>query len=134
MTESAVGIVLISHSTTLAEGAVEMVSQIAAGARVLPAGGTDDGRLGTSTERIAAAIAAADTGGGVLLIPDMGSSVLSARSVLADLDPRPEGQQIQLVDAPFIEGAVAAAVAASAGLDLAAVVTAAEEARDVRKF
>jgi PTS hybrid protein len=64
----------------------------------------------------------------------MGSSVLSARAVLADLDPRPEGQQIQLVDAPFIEAAVAAAVAASVGLDLAAVATAAEDARDVRKF
>jgi phosphoenolpyruvate---glycerone phosphotransferase subunit DhaM len=134
VTESSVGIVLISHSTKLAEGAVEMVSQIAAGARVFAAGGADDGRLGTSTERVAAAIAEADTGGGVLLIPDMGSSVLSARAVLADLDPRPEGQQIQLVDAPFIEGAVAAAVAASVGLDLAAVATAAEDARDVRKL
>src|SRR5205814_1454592 len=60
-----VGIVLISHSSGLAEGAAELVGQIAAGTRVVPAGGTDDGRLGTSTDRIAAAIAAADTGDGV---------------------------------------------------------------------
>ena len=39
-----------------------------------------------------------------------------------------------LVDAPFIEGAVAAAVAASGGLDLEMVASAAEEARDVRKL
>jgi dihydroxyacetone kinase phosphotransfer subunit len=129
-----VGIVLISHSGQLAEGAADLAGQIAGGARVIPAGGTADGRLGTSTERIAAAISAADTGDGVLLIPDLGSSVLSARSLLADLDPEQDGKRIQLADAPFIEGAVAAAVAAGAGFDLAAVAHAAEEARDVRKL
>ena len=129
-----VGIVLISHSSGLAAGAAELVGQIAAGARVVPAGGTDDGRLGTSTERIAAAIATADTGDGVLLVPDMGSSVLSALALLADLDPESSGKRVRLADAPFVEGAVAAAVAASGGLDLTAVATAAEEARDVRKL
>jgi phosphoenolpyruvate---glycerone phosphotransferase subunit DhaM len=129
-----VGIVLISHSSSLAAGAAELVGQIAGAARVVPAGGTDDGRLGTSTERIAAAITAADTGDGVLLIPDLGSAVLSARSLLADHDPAANGGTIRLADAPFIEGAVAAAVAASAGLDLAAVAHAAEEARDARKL
>jgi len=129
-----VGIILISHSSRLAEGATELVRQIAAGARVMPAGGTDDGRLGTSTERIAAAIAAADTGDGVLLIPDLGSSVLSALALLSDLDPQASGKHVRLADAPFVEGAVAAAVAASGGLDLTAVASAAEEARDVRKL
>src|SRR4030095_16540545 len=70
-----VGIVLISHSRRIAEGAAELVGQIARGVRVIPAGGTEDGRIGTSTDRIAAAIAAADTGDGVLLIADLGSSV-----------------------------------------------------------
>jgi dihydroxyacetone kinase phosphotransfer subunit len=129
-----VGIVLISHSSGLADGAAELASQIAGDARVVPAGGTDDGRLGTSTERISAAISAADTGDGVLLIPDLGSSVLSALTLLADLDPQRDGMQVRLADTPFIEGAVAAAVAAGAGLDLAAVARAAEEARDARKL
>jgi phosphoenolpyruvate---glycerone phosphotransferase subunit DhaM len=129
-----VGIVLISHSRSLAEGAAELVGQIAGGARVVPAGGTDDGRLGTSTDRIGAAIAAANTGDGVLLIPDLGSAVLSARSVLDELDPERSGKRILLADAPFIEGAVAAAVAASGGLDLGTVASAAEEARHVRKL
>jgi PTS hybrid protein len=129
-----VGIVLISHSKGLAEGAAELAGQIAGGARVIPAGGTDDGRLGTSTELIGAAITAADTGDGVLLIPDLGSAVLSARSVLAELDPENGGKRIMLVDAPFIEGAVAAAVAASGGLDLEMVANAAEEARGARKL
>src|SRR5690242_6905668 len=129
-----VGIVLISHSSRLADGAAELVSQVAGSSLVMAAGGTDDGRLGTSTERITAAITAADTGDGVLLLPDMGSSVLSALAVLADLVPGPDGPQVRLVDAPFIEGAVAAGVAASVGLDLSAVATAAEEARDARKL
>jgi len=128
-----VGIVLISHSSGLAHGAVELVTQIAGRVRVIGAGGTDDGRLGTSTERIAAAIAAADNGDGVVLIPDLGSSVLAALSLLGDLDP-PQDKRVLLADAPFIEGAVAAAVAASTGLDINAVVAAAEEARHVRKL
>ena len=129
-----VGIVLISHSSGLAQGAAELIGQIAAGVRVIPAGGTEDGRLGTSTERSTAAIAAADTGHGVLLIPDLGSSVLSALSLLDDLNPHHNDQHILLADAPFLEGAVAAAVAASTGLDLSTVAAAAQEARDVRKL
>jgi dihydroxyacetone kinase phosphotransfer subunit len=128
-----VGIVLISHSSGLAEGAAELAAQIAGGARVVPAGGTEDGRLGTSTRRIVEAIAEADQGLGVLLIPDLGSSVLSARAVLAELDQDAD-PRVVLADAPFVEGAVAAGVAASIGADLAAVARAAEEARDARKL
>ena len=127
-----VGIVLVSHSPALAEGAAELVGQIAGGARVVPAGGTEDGQLGTSSRLIGEAIAKADQGAGVLLIPDLGSAVLTARSVLAELDA--DGPVVALADAPFIEGAVAAGVAASIGLDLAAVARAAEEARDARKL
>lgn len=129
-----VGIVLISHSARLAQGAAELAGQIAGGARVIAAGGTDDGRLGTSTGRIAAAISTANQGSGVLLIPDLGSSVLSALALLSDLNARHDEKWILLADAPFIEGAVAAAVAASAGFDLRTVAAAAEDARDVRKF
>jgi PTS hybrid protein len=125
-----VGIVLISHSRGLAEGTAELVGQIAGGARVVPAGGTEDGQLGTSTRLILDAVAKADQGAGVVLIPDLGSSVLSARSVLGELDRA----RVVLADAPFVEGAVAAGVAASVGADLASVARAAEEARDARKL
>src|SRR5438046_9008885 len=43
------GIVLISHSSGLAAGPAELAGQIAGGSRVVPAGGTEDGQLGTST-------------------------------------------------------------------------------------
>jgi dihydroxyacetone kinase phosphotransfer subunit len=129
-----VGIVLISHSHKLAEGAADLARQVAGGAPVHPAGGAVDGGLGTSADLVAAAIAAADDGGGVLVIPDLGSAVLTARAVLADLAERPDPPRLLLADVPFVEGAVAAAVAAGAGLDLDAVAAAAREARDAGKL
>jgi PTS hybrid protein len=124
-----VGIVLVSHSAELASGLRALLLQLGAEA-VEVAGGTAEGELGTSYDLVRAAIDRADAGAGVLVLPDLGSSVLTARAVLED-HPVPGAL---IVDAPFVEGAVAAAVTASTGADLAAVAAAAEEARDVRKF
>jgi PTS hybrid protein len=124
-----VGIVLVSHSAELAGGLRALLLQLGAEA-VEVAGGTAEGELGTSYDLVRAAIDRADAGAGVLVLPDLGSSVLIARAVLED-HPVPGAL---IVDAPFVEGAVAAAVTASTGADLAAVAAAAEEARDVRKF
>ncbi|MEV7355179.1 dihydroxyacetone kinase phosphoryl donor subunit DhaM [Kitasatospora sp. NPDC091276] len=126
-----VGIVLVSHSARLAAGLRELLSELASGGvRVVCAAGTEDGGLGTSYDLIARAVAEADGGAGVVVLPDLGSSVLTAVTVLED-EPRPG---VRLVDAPFVEGAVAAAVTASTGAALAEVVAAAEEARSFRKL
>ncbi|GAA2036467.1 dihydroxyacetone kinase phosphoryl donor subunit DhaM [Catenulispora yoronensis] len=125
-----IGIVLVSHSAQLAAGLRELLSQIGTDrVPVATAGGTEDGGLGTSYDRIVAAIAEADRGAGVIVLPDLGSSVLTTLAVLED-HPRPD---VLLVDAPFVEGAVAAVVTAAAGADLAAVADAARQARDVVK-
>ena len=126
-----VGLVLVSHSEQLAAGLRDMVVQLAPGdVTVEAAGGTDDGRFGTSYQRIEAAIAAADGGHGVVVLANLGSAVLTARTVLDD-HPRPD---VLLVDAPIVEGAVAAAVLAATGADLDDVSTAASEARETPKF
>jgi phosphoenolpyruvate---glycerone phosphotransferase subunit DhaM len=126
-----VGIVLVSHSEQLASGLREVVLQVGTDAvPVEVAGGTDDGRIGTSYDRIATAIDRADRGAGVVVLTDLGSAVLTARTVLAD---RPDARAV-LVDAPFVEGAVAAAVIAGTGADLDTVTAAATEARDARKL
>ncbi|MFJ3215640.1 dihydroxyacetone kinase phosphoryl donor subunit DhaM [Kitasatospora sp. NPDC086801] len=126
-----VGIVLVSHSARLAAGLRELLAELASdGVRVVCAAGTEDGGLGTSYDLIARAVAEADGGAGVVVLPDLGSSVLTAVTVLED-EPRPG---VRLVDAPFVEGAVAAAVTASTGAALAEVVAAAEEARSFRKW
>jgi PTS hybrid protein len=125
-----VGIVLISHSRALAEGAAELARQMGVGeVAVEPAGGTEDGGLGTSLELLESAVRKADQGAGVVLIADLGSSVLTARTFLEDVE---EGEVV-LADAPFVEGAVAAASAAAGGADVAGVVRAAGEAYDFRK-
>ncbi|BCB73981.1 PTS fructose transporter subunit IIA [Phytohabitans flavus] len=125
------GIVLVSHSAELAAGLRELLLQVGGQSlAVEAAGGTDEGGIGTSYDLVRAAIEKADGGAGVLVIPDLGSSVLTARVVLDDR-PAPD---VVIVDAPFVEGAMAAAVIAGTGADLAAAVAAAEEARDVRKL
>ncbi len=126
-----VGIVLVSHSAGLAAGLRELLGQMGADRiPVAAAGGTADGRIGTSYERILKAIGEADRGAGVLVLPDLGSSVLTTMAVLED-HPRPD---VLMVDAPFVEGAVAAAVAASGGADLESVAAAARHARQTVKF
>ncbi|TXS58125.1 PTS-dependent dihydroxyacetone kinase phosphotransferase subunit DhaM, partial [Streptomyces sp. t39] len=100
-------------------------------APVAAAGGTPDGGLGTSAELITAAASRVDRGAGVAVLVDLGSAVLTVKALLAEEDELPAGTR--LVDAPFVEGAVAAVVTASAGADLDAVVTAAREAYGYRK-
>lgn len=123
-----VGVVLVSHSAGLAEEAVALARGIA-GERVpiVAAGGTEDGGLGASVDLIERAVRDADQGDGVVLIPDLGSSVLTARLL-------EEPGRIVLADVPFVEGAVSAAVASGGGLPLAGVLAAAEEARGHRKL
>ncbi|GAA0599029.1 PTS-dependent dihydroxyacetone kinase phosphotransferase subunit DhaM [Actinomadura livida] len=125
-----VGIVVISHSRALAEGVVEVARAMGVGKAVVePAGGDLEGGLGTSVDLVEGAVATADDGDGVLLLADLGSSVLTAKMVIEDAG----GESLLLADAPLVEGAVAAASMAATGADLAAVHAAAESAYDHRK-
>ncbi|MFD7714020.1 PTS-dependent dihydroxyacetone kinase phosphotransferase subunit DhaM [Streptomyces sp. NPDC059785] len=129
-----VGIVLVSHSAAVAASVAELAVGLAGGgvtAPVAAAGGTPDGGLGTSAELISAAAASVDRGAGVAVLTDLGSAVLTVKTLLAEGDELPENTR--LVDAPFVEGAVAALVTASTGADLSAVAAAAAEAYSYRK-
>ncbi len=129
-----VGIVLVSHSAAVAESIAELAANLAGGgatAPVAPAGGTTDGGLGTSAELISAAAARVDRGAGVAVLADLGSAVLTVKALLVEGGELPENTR--LVDAPFVEGAVAAVVTASAGAPLDAVESAATEAYGYRK-
>jgi PTS hybrid protein len=126
-----VGIVLVSHSARLAEGAADLAAQVGGGTvTVVAAGGTDDGGLGTSPAKVAKGLRLADSGAGVLVLPDLGSAVLT---VLALLEDMPDAN-VTLADAPFVEGAVAATVTAASGANLKSVAKAAEEAWHARKL
>ena len=130
----AVGLVIVSHSARLAEGVAELARQMSQGrVRVLPAGGTLDGRLGTSPEKVLAAIGAADTGEGVLVLIDLGSAALVAEMALEQLSPERRARTM-ISGAPLVEGAVVAAVEASVGSPLAVVAETAEGALKLAKL
>ena len=126
-----VGIVLVSHSLELARGLASLASQVAGPeVHIEHAGGAPDGSLGTSGDAVWGAIQRAERGQGVVVLADLGSSILTVRHLL---EGRPNGH-VRLVDAPFVEGAVAAAVMCAAGQGLEDVARAAESARGASKF
>lgn len=127
-----VGLVLVSHSSPVAESVAGLAVALAGvdTVTVEPAGGTADGGYGTDADRIVAAAQAADRGAGVGLLVDLGSAVLTVKSLVED-EELPANAR--LLDAPFVEGAVAAVVTASTGADLDAVEAAAQEAYGYRK-
>lgn len=109
-----VGIVLVSHSRKAAEGAAELASMMASAAPVAAAGGLDDGGLGTSFEKISRAVESVYSDDGVVMIMDMGSAVMTAEMVVEAMDDK----KIKMLDCPFIEGAVIAAVESEGGTAL----------------
>jgi dihydroxyacetone kinase phosphotransfer subunit len=126
-----VGLVVVSHSVRIADGTAELAGQMAGpDVRIVPAGGLEDGTIGTDAARIAAAIEAADAGAGVVVLVDLGSAVLSTVTALELLgDPG----NVRLSRGPIVEGAVIAAVQASTGSTLDEVLEAAEAAASMPK-
>lgn len=121
-----VGIVLVSHSATLAAGLLQLTEQVAGNqVKVAAAGGLNDNTLGTSAERIRQAIEQVYAPDGVLILFDLGSALMSTEMALHMLPPA-KRKNIKLSNAPLVEGALAAVVEASLGSPLYQVNTAAE--------
>ncbi|NYD78210.1 dihydroxyacetone kinase phosphoryl donor subunit DhaM [Arthrobacter cupressi] len=124
-----VALVVVSHSARIAEGAVELAGQMAPDVQIFAAGGTEDGRIGTSFELVLAAFESAldsAAGAGVVVLTDLGSAVMTAEAAV-EFCSAP--QDVLLADAPLVEGLVAAGVAAQGGADAAAVKGAASAVR-----
>ena len=134
---SMVGIVIVSHSRLAAEGIRELAAQMAGpDTAIIACGGMEDGSIGTDAMRIQDAIVRADSGDGVCVMVDLGSGIMSAETAIEflEFDDEHAGIRVQIADAPVLEGAVSAAVSASAGDSLEEVIAAAEEARGVKKL
>ncbi len=123
-------IIVVSHSKKLAEGVAEVAKMMARDVTIVAAGGTDDGTLGTSYEKIAAAIEDAYTNDGVALFMDMGSAVMTAEMVVESMPDR----RLKLIDAPLVEGVVLAAVESAAGTALEDLTEKMQQARDMHKI
>jgi phosphoenolpyruvate-protein phosphotransferase/dihydroxyacetone kinase phosphotransfer subunit len=124
-----VGLVVVSHSRALAQAAVQLAEEMLHGRslRIEVAAGLDETTLGTDAVSISAAIERADGPGGVVVLMDLGSALLSAELALDLLNDPTARDRVTLSPAPIVEGLVVAAVAAAGGASRAEV---AAEARD----
>src|SRR3712207_974463 len=102
-----VSLLIVSHSAQLADGVKEFVSQVAGeGVKIGAAGGTVDGALGTSVERIRAALEQVASDDGTLVLVDLGAAVMSVETVLESYSA---GRTL-ISNAPLVEGAYFAAI------------------------
>ncbi len=123
-----IALLVVSHSKMLALGVVELVSQMAKGVRIEAVGGMEDGTLGTDSVAISEAMTSlAMENDIVLTFMDLGSGVISSQMALDLLEDDVKGK-VRLVDASLVEGSFAAAVMASAGVELDEILRQAEKA------
>ena len=133
MSMSTVSLVLVSHSRQLAEGVRELAEQMTQGkVKIAAVGGSADGRLGTDALAIRSAIESVRSPAGVLVLVDLGSAVLSTQVAIEQLEDGPG--RVLLSEAPFVEGAVIAAVEASIEKPLEEVAQAAVAAARMEKI
>ena len=122
-----VGIVIVSHSAKVAEGAADMVRQMVGDQVPLAfAGGNADGGLGTDVGAIMAAIETAWSEAGVAILVDLGGAETNSEMAVELLD-EDRRSRVVVCNAPIVEGAVIAAAEASGGSPLDIVKQVAEE-------
>lgn len=125
-----VGIVIVSHSGKVAEGAKELALQMAPEARIVAAGGLPDGGIGTDFDRIYQGVESVFGPDGVVILFDLGSALMTAEMVV---DMFPEGE-VRLADGPVVESALVAAVSAAGGTSLEGILAEIEEAKGIPKL
>lgn len=122
-----VGIVIVSHSPKIADGAVDMVRQMVGDTVPLAcSGGNASGGLGTDIVSILQAIEMAWSEAGVAIFVDLGGAETNSEMAVEMMSPERRAR-IVVCDAPIIEGAVIAATEASGGGSLENVRRVAEE-------
>jgi dihydroxyacetone kinase phosphotransfer subunit len=122
-----VGIVIVSHSPKVAEGAADMVRQMVGDSVPIAfAGGNPEGGIGTDVGAIMAAIDTAWSEAGVAILVDLGGAETNSEMAI-EMVREDRRSRIVICNAPIVEGAVMAATEASGGSDLAKVKATAEE-------
>ncbi|HEY2969796.1 MAG TPA: dihydroxyacetone kinase phosphoryl donor subunit DhaM [Casimicrobiaceae bacterium] len=122
-----VGIVIVSHSPKIAEGAADMVRQMVGDSVPLAwTGGNEEGGLGTDVAAIIEAIGRAWSDAGVAVLVDLGGAETNSEMAIEMLDAS-RREKVVVCEAPVVEGAVMAATEASGGATLDAVRRTAEE-------
>ncbi|MEY8337521.1 dihydroxyacetone kinase phosphoryl donor subunit DhaM [Lachnospiraceae bacterium 62-35] len=109
-----VGIVIVSHSENLAKSVIELISVMVPDGKIAAAGGTEDGKIGTSFNKIQSAIESVYSDDGVIVLMDLGSAVMTTEMVIEMM----EGKKVVMADCPLVEGAVVASIEAFSGVPL----------------
>lgn len=106
------GITLVSHVSDISEGLPKLLKQVAKDVPITTAGGTNDGDIGTSMEKIMTAFSenGADE---ILAFYDLGSAKMNLEMAMEMSD-----KKVHLYNAAFIEGAYTAASLIQAGVSL----------------
>jgi phosphoenolpyruvate---glycerone phosphotransferase subunit DhaM len=116
-----VSIVIVSHSPDVARGAADMVRQmVGEEVRVAWCGGNPDGGLGTDVDAIMKAIELVWSPKGVAVLVDLGGAETNSEMAIEML-PGGRGANVQICNAPVVEGAVMAATEAASGASLETV-------------
>lgn len=122
-----VGIVIVSHSSKVAEGAADMVRQMVGDTVPLAfTGGNSEGGLGTDVAKIIEAIDSAWSEAGVAVLIDLGGAETNTEMAIEMLEEERQSRVV-ICNAPIVEGAVIAATEASGGSPLDIVKQTAEE-------
>jgi len=129
-----VALLLVGHSRAMADALLALLRQVAPDLRVAVAAGAgeDGSELGTDATAILSALEDLGDAAGVLILLDLGSALLSAQTALSLLDT-PQRVPVRICPAPYVEGALAAAVAAGGGASLDDVCRAARGALESKR-
>ncbi len=106
------GIVLVSHVPEIAEGLTALLKEIAKDVSITFAGGTDEGEIGSSFDKISEAVANNEADE-ILAFYDLGSAKMTLDMVMELSD-----KKIHLLDAAMVEGAYTAATLAQGNTSL----------------
>ena len=106
------GITLVSHVSDIAEGLPKLLKQVAKDVPITTAGGTNDGDIGTSMEKIMTAFSENDADE-ILAFYDLGSAKMNLEMAMEMSD-----KKVHLYNAAFIEGAYTAASLIQSGVSL----------------
>ena len=126
-----VGIVIVSHSQKIAEGTRELALQMAPSAQLAAAGGMKDNEIGTDVDKIMLAIESVYSKDGVIVLVDLGSAVMSSEMAIEMLD---QYENIKIVDAPIVEGAIFGAVESVVGATMDRMMEVFKETKAYKKI
>ena len=110
------GIILVSHSQKITDGTKEMIEEMTGtndAVRIISAGGTGDGRLGTNSIMIMEAIEENADCHHILIFCDIGSAILSSETAIDLIDDEELAMKTEIMDCPLVEWAFAAVVQAT---------------------